>query len=583
MRKAKMHQRIWLAGMSILLLAACEPKQDSMSSVGQELRLPERVAAPAPRKITSSGSYLAGRFAYAQNDMQAAARYMTQTLEFDPDNTDLLRQAFLLMVAQGRQAEYQQLARKIVARYPSDFFANLVLAVEMMQAGDFERSYLYMDAMPNILFQQLLRPLTLSWIYTAEGRQDEALEALRSLERNPDLSSLSLLHQAMVYYAFGDVDDAETLFAQSFDAVEEPPLRLVYLYTRFLHNTGRAERAKQITAAFHEDNPQSLLARYLPSYVTIEKTGFTAKQGLAHAFFDVASLLNQPPSRDIALMYARLAHNLDPEFAFSSIILGDIFLQQQRYDEAINVFSRVQPTSPFYWLSQLQRAQALEELGRTNDAIALLKELEQVDPKLVEVPIELGDLLRRQERFADAIPYYSNAIKRINNNDSNYWSLYYARGIAYERTNQWPLAEQDFKKALELSPNQPYVLNYLAYSWVEKGIRLDEAQNMLLQAIAEKPADGYIVDSYGWVQYKLGHYDEAVRYLERAVELRPFDALINDHLGDAYWQTGRYDEARFQWKRALSFKPSAYVVALIEKKLQNGLDAVEQAQAKPQQ
>jgi tetratricopeptide (TPR) repeat protein len=155
--------------------------------------------------------------------------------------------------------------------------------------------------------------------------------------------------------------------------------------------------------------------------------------------------------------------------------------------------------------------------------------------------------------------------------DSSNWSLYYVRGIAYERSKQWPKAEADLKRALELSPEQPLVMNYLGYSWIDQGVNLDEGMKLIRRAVELRPDDGYIVDSLGWAHYRLGQFDDAVRELERAVELRPQDPVMNDHLGDAYWRVGRKIEARFQWSHAKEMEPEKDDLAKIEAKLKDGL------------
>mgnify|MGYP000565807262 FL=1 len=165
----------------------------------------------------------------------------------------------------------------------------------------------------------------------------------------------------------------------------------------------------------------------------------------------------------------------------------------------------------------------------------------------------LGDLLRQQEEYGRAVRAYDTALELTPEDGPTRWFLLYARGISHERQKNWKQAEADFRAALELNPDQPQVLNYLGYSMVEKQVKLDEALNMIERAVAARPDSGYIVDSLGWVLFRLGRYDEAVSHMEKAVELMPVDPVVNDHLGDVYWAVGRSREAEFQWKRALSF------------------------------
>jgi Flp pilus assembly protein TadD len=213
----------------------------------------------------------------------------------------------------------------------------------------------------------------------------------------------------------------------------------------------------------------------------------------------------------------------------------------------------------------------LDELDRTEEAVRLLETMTAQAPKRADAPIALGDLLRGKERYAEAEAAYSQAIAQLPELDRRSWRLLYARGIAYERTGRWPQAEADLLRALELEPDQPFVLNYLGYSWVDQHLNLERAKAMLHRAVELRPEDGFIVDSLGWAYYRLGEHEKAVTYLERAVELEPGDPVINDHLGDAYWRVGRTREARFQWQRALIFEPEADLVPTIQEKLARGL------------
>ncbi len=198
-------------------------------------------------------------------------------------------------------------------------------------------------------------------------------------------------------------------------------------------------------------------------------------------------------------------------------------------------------------------------------------------PQRTDALRELGDLFRRKERFPEAEKAYGDAIARLPKVEPDDWRLFYARGIALERMGRWPDSEASLAKALELAPDQPLVLNYLGYSWVDQGQNLDRAKAMLHRAVELRPQDGFIVDSLGWAYFRIGEFDNAVTQLERAVELEPGDPVINDHLGDAYWRVGRLREARFQWQRALTLKPEADVVAQIEGKLERGLPATSTA------
>jgi Flp pilus assembly protein TadD len=253
------------------------------------------------------------------------------------------------------------------------------------------------------------------------------------------------------------------------------------------------------------------------------------------------------------------------------LVTGQLMDSFGRHQAANDLYGAIDPASSLSWPARLSMAVNLNRLGRFDEAVDLLRKMAEERPGDPEPLIALADLLREQDRFAEAVGVYDQAMERIPVLQPHHWPLLYARGIALERSKKWERAERDFLKALEFAPDQALVLNYLGYSWVEKRRHLDRALAMIRKAVDLRPDNGYIVDSLGWAYYQLGRLEEAVQELERAVELRPQDPLINDHLGDAYWRVGRQREARFQWHAALALNPEPEVRKQIETKLAEGL------------
>jgi tetratricopeptide (TPR) repeat protein len=213
-------------------------------------------------------------------------------------------------------------------------------------------------------------------------------------------------------------------------------------------------------------------------------------------------------------------------------------------------------------------------MERYDEAVSYFVRLVDADPTDAEAAVQLGNVYRADNRFIEAADAYSRALGAGAGPASEDWRIYYFRGVSLERSERWPEAEGDFKKALQLNPEQPQVLNYLGYSWVDQGLNLEAGLSLIKQAVDARPNDGYIVDSLGWAYYRLGRFAEAVTALETAVALRAEDPTINDHLGDAYWQVGRKREAMFQWAHARDLKPEPEDLQLILKKLEHGLAAV---------
>jgi Flp pilus assembly protein TadD len=298
----------------------------------------------------------------------------------------------------------------------------------------------------------------------------------------------------------------------------------------------------------------------------------SAEDGLGEALFDLASVVNQPETTDLALLYDRCALDLRPHLAVAQLLLADILSGEDKPQESLAILTEIPASSRYSWSARLRMAANLETLGRIDEAVAELRAMAAKEPDRASAEIQLGDLLRGQKRFSEAASAYTEAIRRLKAaGTAPHWALYYSRGIAFERSGQWTLAEADLEHALELKPDQPLVLNYLGYSWIDRGEKLKRGLQMIEKAVALRPEDGYIVDSLGWAHYRLGDYSAAIEYLEKALELVPDDPTINDHLGDAYWKSGRTIEARYQWRQALQFKPDKEDVKPIEAKLEGGL------------
>ncbi|MGB0670003.1 MAG: tetratricopeptide repeat protein, partial [Rhodospirillales bacterium] len=342
---------------------------------------------------------------------------------------------------------------------------------------------------------------------------------------------------------------------------------------------GDAKMAKALYEGFQAANPRADLVdgdlARLAAGGEAPKLIAGAADGAAEALFGIAGWLRQQNVQETALVLGRFAEILRPGLDVNAILVADILEQTGRLEAANAVYAAMSADSPFSWAVRLRIANNFERLDRVGDAVKLLKAMAVERPKSPEPMINLGDVLRGEEKFEDALAAYNAAFERIGKPGPDHWSLYYARGITLERTKNWPAAEADFLQALEFQPEQPYVLNYLGYSWVEKGLHLDRAKEMIHRAVELRPHDGYIVDSLGWVYFQLGEFEQAAKHLEKAVELRPQDPTINDHLGDAYWRVGRFNEARFQWRRALGLDPEPDAVAAIEAKLKRGLASLD--------
>ncbi len=518
-----------------------------------------------------SGKFLAGRHAEILRDVPRAADYMNEVLVAAPDNQDILRRTFLLQLSDGRIAGALALAERLAESRSDVPVANLLLAVQELKAGRMAAAQERLDGLDVSGPDALVVPMVRAWAMTGTGRGAEALALLRATDTLQPLGRLRDMHQGMLAEYAGFAAEADESYRAAVAQPENLALRTVRAYGAFLSRDARTDAAHDLFDQYISQNPNSILlepwVERLNAGETLSAIVASPQQGAAEALYLVANVLERQRAGASALLYVRMALELHPDDPLYILLLARIYESQVRYEEAVEAFSTIDPATPHGWLARLSIASNLHALERVDDAAELLRVMANERPDRTDAATTLGDFLRQEEQYTEAVEAYDLAIERMGAANKTDWRLLYGRGIALERSKKWEQAEVDFLGALELMPDQPLVLNYLGYSWVDMGINLDRAKEMIERAVSLRPRDGYIVDSLGWVLFRLGDYGGAVLQLERAVELRPNDPIINDHLGDVYWLTDRSHEARFQWRRALGFDPEPEIAAKIEDKL----------------
>ena len=564
------------------LLAASLAFMPALVQAETAPKAPAAKPAAAQDTVTALGAYLAGNHAIVTNDRAAAAEYLLKALKDDPDNDQLQRRAMWMLIGAGRVNEAVPLAGKLTARdnetpIAETPIAAILWALERVRAGDWAQAQLRAAKAPQNNLSKLLMPLIQGWIEAGAGKTDQALETMKQAGEKAGNPVLRDLHSGMVAELAGRMDEAEKFYAQAVIAMPRMPLRMVEVIAGFFERRGRMDEALSLYKDYAQENPESyygeMLVKRAKDGVKAPVVAANAREGLAEALFHFGSALQQDRSADLSLVLARLALYLKPDLPVAQVMIANILESQQRHEEANAAYRSLSPKSWLTWSSRLRIAANLEGLEKTAEAEAILRAMTKEQSDRVDALTQLGALLRTKERFPDAVEVYDQTIKRVGKVEPRHWTLFYSRGIALERSKQWQRAEADFLRALELQPDQPYVLNYLGYSWIDQGINLDRGMEMIRKAVEQRPTDGYIVDSLGWAHYRLNNFERAVEHLERAVELRPTDATINDHLGDAYWKVGRTNEARFQWERARGLKPEPDLAAQLVKKLREGLSA----------
>ncbi len=523
-----------------------------------------------------AGAYLAGRSASSSYDFEAAALYYTRALAQDPSNAALLQSVILSDVGTGNVEGAVPVARRLHELDDNDQVSNLILLSDAVAQEDFATVLGILEKGESV--GPLVDGLVRAWVQLGEGRMSEALEAFDKVSQAQGLQNFGLYHKALALAVAGDLEGADNILSGKDGAPIPATRRGVIAHAQILSQLERNSDAlaliDEVFGGNLDPGMEVLRGRLEAGELVPFRAVTNPRDGVAEVFFSIASALQGEGEDAYTLLYSRLSEYLKPDHVDATLMSAQLLERMGRYELATETFNRISADDPAFYVAELGRADALDQSGDTEAAIAVLRELADAYPHQPNVQIGLGDMLRGEERFEEATAAYDAAVALFEEEAPAQWPIYYTRGITHERTGNWPLAEADFRKALELSPDQPQVLNYLGYSYVEMQQNMDEALGMIERAVAARPEDGYITDSLGWVLYRLKRYSEAADVMERATELTPVDPIVNDHLGDVYWAVGRHREAEFQWQRALSFEPEDKDAARIRRKLEVGLDVV---------
>jgi tetratricopeptide (TPR) repeat protein len=527
------------------------------------------------KMLTTSGSYLAARHASVERDASSAATFYRSALRSDPKNNELLDRAFISSLADGDIDEAVKLADRILAVDKTNRVARLVIGVRDLRQRKYASAQANINQSVRGPITDLVATLLSGWASYGAGDTKTAIANIDKLTGPEWYPIFKDLHSAMILELAGKEKEAGVRLERAYK-LEDSMLRVSDDYARWLSRNKDAASATAIYEAFDKKLPrhplvleglrESKAGKKLPPLVDSPQTG------AAEALYGIGATLTRRGGEDLALVYLQLALYLSPNHPLALLSLADLYESVKKPAMAIKVYERMPASSPLRRNAQIQLAVSLDAAERSDEAIKILKNVTTEDPKDLEAVMALGNVERGRKKFADCAQTYSRGIDVLPaTNEKTNWVYYYYRGICEERSKQWSKAEVDMRKALELQPEQPHVLNYLGYSWIDQGINLDEGMRMIKRAVDQRPDDGYIVDSLGWAYYRIGNFEDAVKNLERAIDLKPEDPTINDHLGDAYWRIGRTLEAKFQWAHARDLKPEPDELPKIEAKIENGL------------
>ena len=541
--------------------------------------------------ITPSGNYLAARQANLERDADAASVYYRAALRTDQRNPELLELAFYSVLADGDIDEAVRLADRLIQLDRNNRNAHLVLGVKALKTKNYKEARQQFGQATRGPVTDLTATLLTAWSAAGANDSKGAIDIIDKLSGPEWYAIFKDMHAGLILDLGTNKKEAGKRLEHSYK-LDASALRVMQAYAGFLSRNGGREESVRTYGEFDKQLPRYPLVveamNTLRKDEPLPRLVDTVQGGAAEALYGLGAALGRREEElslaNRGLAYLQLALYLDPNHSLAMLALADLYEAMKKPELAIKVYERVPANSPLKRNAEIQLAINLDALERTEEAKKHLDKLIAAKPDDLEAILALANIMRERKQYAVCADAYGKAVALQPNPTRANWTTYYFRGICFERDKQWAKAEADMKKALELYPEQPHVLNYLGYSWIDQGIHLDDGMSMIKRSVDQRPDDGYIVDSLGWAYYRLGNYDEAVKNLERAVELKPVDPTINDHLGDVYWKVDRMLEAKFQWSHARDLKPDADELKTIEEKLKNGLatSAVEAEKTKKQ-
>jgi len=529
------------------------------------------------RAEISFGGYLAGRHALSTKDFDAASTYLSRAIEDDLENPELLNGLISVQVSLGDIGAAKISSDNLDLLGVQTQLSNMVKIAIQLRNRDFDNAKQQIENEQGI--NPLLDKIVTGWAFADEGNFENAETIFDEIGKGSSLAQFSQMQKASMLAAYGRYESA----LNTIENLEKNSNRISIdaraLKVQLLLKLDNKEEATEYFSKIFGDGVNSDAANLRmqvedhPNAYSIEES-LSLEAGIAYAFYAIADILKDDADPNTALLYVRLAQYLNENSQKAILLAADLLEQMGQYDLAVEEYAKISPSSSYFLSSELGRVGALQDGGKTEAALEVLYYLSREFSDIGIVHNSLGDFLRREERYSEAKIAYDRAVDIYRENNNVSWVVLYARGITHERLQEWDKAESDFRNALTINPDQANVLNYLGYSLIDRGEKLDEAMTMIKKAVSLQPESGYIVDSLAWGLFKLGQYETAIPHMEKAAELMPVDPIVTDHLGDLYWAVGRQLEAKFQWRRALSFDPELKDATRIREKLRIGLDRV---------
>tara|TARA_B110000438_G_scaffold284442_1_gene313521 strand:+ start:908 stop:2623 length:1716 start_codon:yes stop_codon:yes gene_type:complete len=514
---------------------------------------------------SSFSSYLSGIMSFNDNEYKKSYKYFKELkgLEDKNLNYSILLRHSLVNLQKFNEAYHYSI--KLEKEEKDNFESNLIAGVYYLKNEKNEKAKKYFKKLINLnkadSLQGLLSASLNSWVLFSEIEEREALELINNI--SPKFDNLKKIQNTFAYCFYNS-----KITEQKFDELISPKnidfSRYAFFYANYLHNNSNTKAANEVLNKTLKTYPRNLLLNQFQIEINSnKKKNFSNKFNckkienvIAEIFYIIANSLSTQSQFALSNFYLNLSKYLNPNFISFDTLLAENFFNMKDYKNSKNLYKKIGNENTHYkWHAAKRTGLILTNQDKKKEALKFItKTFNEIKNPNIHALYDFAWVLKNNKQFKKSESYYTKVLNLIDPQHYLYPSASDGRGIVRDKLGKWNLAEKDFMNSLSASPNQPYVINYLAYSWIEKGLNIDRSLQMLEKAIRLKNNDGYITDSYGWAFYKLKKYKKAKKYLEVAVRLMPLDPIVNDHYGDSLWMNKQAMQARYYWNYVLKLK-----------------------------
>ena len=517
-------------------------------------------------KADSVSNYFSGVISLQNNKYEETYNFFKKLNNLEDNHYKYSKSYIETLVNNAKINEAFKYSKKIKTKKKNFFQSDIVIISKFIKNDNFSNANDYLSSINKYNYtplQELLIQILISWVTVEKSKlnYNDAKEIFRLI--NPKYKNIKKINDVFLNCYFDTSRVNEKFLSLTSDQSTDFS-RYTFFHANYLLKKDLFEEANFILNSKLKEAPRNLLLNQL--YLDVSqrnkihiKNNFDCKNisnVIAELFYITANALSTQSLYSKSNFYINLAKYLNQDFFSYNTLLAENFIMVENYEKAKKIYLLLKKFGEYYsWHSSKQIAFLDIEKSKIEKAlISIETSYKNLSSPNYYQTYDLAQFLKNNQKFKKSIKYYSKILQNISRSHELYPKVKDGRGIAYEQTGNWQKAEKDFLDSLEAKPDQAYVINYLAYSWIEKGIKIEKSLKMLEEANRLRSNDGYITDSLGWALYKLKKYEKAKQYLKKAVQLMPSDPIVNDHFADILWMNGERLQARYYWKYVLSLK-----------------------------